>query len=76
MYASVTVKINLNLFRIVWRSLRFFSKWLVHMLSPYVVNIFLNLKHVPVEKILALLEPAHIQCLLNNLFLTLYKLRF
>jgi len=36
------------------------------MLTAYVVNVFLNIKHVPVEKILALLEPAHIQCLFNN----------
>lgn len=45
------------------------------MLSVYVVNTFLSIKHFPVEQILALLGPAHVQCLFNILFLTLHKLK-
>lgn len=50
---------------------------LVFRISAYIVNIFLNIKYVPVEKkILALWEPAHIQCLFNKVLLTVHKLRF
>lgn len=38
------------LFRIAWASLHFLNMWLAHMLSAYVVNLFLNIKYVPVEK--------------------------
>lgn len=50
--------------------------WLAHMLSACIVNVFLNIKYVSVEKILALLECAPIQCLFNRVLLTIHKLRF
>lgn len=63
-------------FRIAWTSLLFLKVWLAHMLSACIVNIFLNIKYVPVEKNTDLARVCSYLVSVQQGASNLHKLRF